>query len=32
MIGFNLVLPSTNVYKIRVEDCERKDVVAKLCE
>ena len=33
MIGFNLVLPSTNVYKIRVnDDKERRDVVAKLCE
>lgn len=33
MIGFNLVLPSTNVYKIRVnDDKERREVVNKLCE
>lgn len=33
MIGFNLVLPTTNVFKIRVEnDRERQEVVAKLCE
>jgi hypothetical protein len=33
MIGFNLVLPSTNVYKIRVnDDKERREIVNKLCE